>query len=128
LRGGEIEMQLRKRERAPRRLARTIADTVSDHSRAAKTTAAGLVAAAAGVAAVRFVRHRGNGAVFHVRADGDQGWVVTRDPDDAPLERFDAKRRAITAGREAAKESRPSVLMIHGIDGKVGRKHVYAAH
>lgn len=119
-------MPFTKKPGAPKRWTRKIAKTVGDKPKAA---AAGLVAAAAAsVAAVRMARHKSNGTEFHVRADADNGWILTRDRDKDAIERFDRKGKAVTAGRNMAKASRPSVLVVHSADGKVGRKHSYAAN
>lgn len=117
-------MPFTKKPSAPKRWTRKITKTVG---RKPKAAAAGLVAAAAaGVAAVRVARQRVNGTELHVRAEGDSGWIITRDRESDAIERFDRKGKAVAAARKLAKESRPSVLVVHGADGKVGRKHTYA--
>lgn len=118
-------MPFTKKTSTPRRWTRKITRAVGDRPKAA---AAGLAAAAAAsVAAVRMARQRVNGTELHVRADSDSGWVITRDRETDAIERFDRKGKAVAAARKLAKASRPSVLVVHGADGKVGRKHSYAA-
>jgi poly(hydroxyalkanoate) granule-associated protein len=56
--------------------------------------------------------------VLHVTPHGD-GWAIIVDGADAPLETFDVKKDALSAGREAAKEHAPSELIIHKQDGAV---------
>jgi hypothetical protein len=122
----EETMPFMKKTGAPKRWTRKITMAVGGKPTA---TAAGLMAAAAAsVAAVRMARQKDNGTEFHVRADGDAGWILTRDREKDPIDRFDRKGKAVTAGRNLAKAARPSVLVVHGADGKVGRKHSYGAN
>lgn len=119
-------MPFTKKTSAPRRWTRKITKAVGDKP---KTAAASLVAAAAAsVAAVRMARQRVDGTELHVRADSDSGWIITRDREADAIERFDRKGKAVAAARKLAKASRPSTLVVHGLDGKVGRKHTYAAN
>lgn len=56
--------------------------------------------------------------VLHVTPHGD-GWAVMVDGEDEPLDTFDIKKDAVSAGREAAKEHAPSELIVHKQDGAV---------
>lgn len=92
-----------------------------------KAAAAGIVAAAAGVLAVRKIRNSDGDDALHVRASDGSGWVLTRGNSTEPLERFERKRQAVEAGRELAK-SRAGTLLIHRSNGTIARRHVFQAN
>jgi poly(hydroxyalkanoate) granule-associated protein len=56
--------------------------------------------------------------VLHV-TPYEEGWAVIVDGADEPLETFDVKKDALSAGRDAAREHAPSELIIHKQDGEV---------
>lgn len=87
--------------------------------------AAGAAAAATavGIAAARMKNRKP--AVFHVRPDDDEGWVVASDGAKSPLSRHDTKRLAVKAARDLAGSKAPSRLVIHRRDGSVQKEHGY---
>jgi hypothetical protein len=58
----------------------------------------------------------------HVTADASRGWAVTRS--GRTLSRHRTQRRAIDAGRRAARLRRAD-LVIHGRDGRIRSKDSY---
>ena len=88
--------------------------------------AAGLATAGVvGVGVARALSRKGNGVTrYHVVPD-EERWAVRREGEDDPLATFAHKRSALSAARSAAKDTEPSVLTVHGKDGKILRSHVY---
>jgi hypothetical protein len=117
-------MKLPKRM-SPKRLARRIGGRLNG-GRSRIAAAAGVVAAAAaGVAAARLLKHRAGATVLHVQADSENGWVVTRDGSEQPLDRHPHRRQAVSAARDFAREHSPAVVNIHGTDGSVVRTQAF---
>lgn len=56
--------------------------------------------------------------VLHVTPYSD-GWAVIKDGAAEPLDTFEIKKDAVSAGREAAKAHAPSELIVHKQDGAV---------
>ena len=65
--------------------------------------------------------------VLHVTPH-DDGWAVIADGADEPLDTFEIKKDAVSAGREAAKAHAPSELIVHKQDGAVQDTMSYDAN
>lgn len=105
----------------------TVKRAVKGRGKAIAATAAGVVAAAAGVATVKALRGRKGGGklrVYHVKPKGED-WQVRLDGAERAGSLHATKKEAIAAGRELAQKHEPSRLVIHGGDGSVQRTHSY---
>lgn len=63
---------------------------------------------------------------LHVVPRGD-GWEVTQEGVDTPIERFDVKEDAVEMARDLANRSVPASLTVHRSDGTIQRHHEYEA-
>lgn len=119
-----------------RRSAKAIESSAAAHQSTSKAKVAGYagaaIAGAAGVAAaVRYMRNgapvdevKPGGTTLHVQHDG-KGWALVSEGEDDPLDTFHTKKKAVSAGREAAANSAPSALIIHRADGSEEESHRY---
>ena len=64
--------------------------------------------------------------VFHV-VPNDEGWIVTVEGEEAPIGTHDTKKEAVSAARAAAKDKRPSQLVVHKQDRSVQESFSYNA-
>jgi len=121
----------KKTKKAKKQLEHTLSELTGTNSRSKTTTAAatvaGLAAAgAAGLVAVKLWRNATNGAArFHVVPRDSEGWALTAEGDDQPLDTFDVKRDAVKRARRTAAEAAPAELVIHAADGTIQQSHSY---
>lgn len=126
-----ISSKVGKRIRKSARALEKSLDSVRPGNRSSKAKIAGVagaaMAGAAGVAAaVRRMRRDSprDAAKMHVVRD-EEGWAITSDGRNEPVERFGTKKEAVRAARTAAAEAAPSDLVIHRADGSVEESHSY---
>lgn len=122
-----ITKKLEKRIRNSARALEKSIVSVRSNNRTSKAKYAGMaVAGAAGLAAaVHYLRRDHNGAAkLHVLHNGE-GWSLTADGKNEPIETFGTKKEAVTAARAAAAKAAPSDLVIHRTDGSVEERHSY---
>lgn len=119
----KVEKRIRKSAKA---LEKSLG-SVGQSNRPSKAKIAGMaVAGAAGVAAaVRYLKKGpGDTSTLHVVHNGE-GWSLTADGQDEPIETFSTKKEAVSAARTAAAKAAPSDLVIHRTDGSIEEQHSY---
>lgn len=61
---------------------------------------------------------------FHISPD-DDGWKLILEGENDPLSVHSTKDQALTAGRETAKRSQPSQVVVHKMDGTIQSRFGY---
>jgi hypothetical protein len=90
---------------------------------AAAVGAGVMVAAAAGVMAAR---RSTASKVYMLTREGDE-WSIREAGGATPVSAHATKKEAMEAARTLARESAPSELIVHRVDGTVQSRHGYAA-
>jgi len=121
------KIKLEKLQEKIRRQTSRVGDKLSSTPGALAAGAVGVtVAAVLGVAAARRVKNDAITAI-HVVPNGNSGWAIKADAEDRELGTQRRQRDAVSEGRVLARERRPSILVVHRTDGRVGRTYRYPA-
>ncbi len=64
--------------------------------------------------------------IYHiVPRDDEKPWAIKKEGSDRVSSTHKTKDEAIDKARELAKDTKPSQIKIHGLDGKIQTEHTY---